>query len=95
MENFRDKMRETFSTPNKTNSGRKVPKQSTQVPFGGGLWGVGGVKYLQKWHWSVCGNDRHSKAKFRVGVYLLAGLKYFSLLQSLQQAGTGKRVEEQ
>ena len=42
MENFRDKMRETFSTPNKTNSGRKVPKQSTQVPFGGGLWGVGG-----------------------------------------------------
>ena len=24
-----------------------------------------------------------------------AGLEYFSLLQSLQQAGTGKRVEEQ
>jgi len=42
MENFRDKMRETFSTPNKTNSGRKVPKQSTQVPFWGVLeWFVG------------------------------------------------------
>lgn len=37
MENFRDKMRETFSTLNKTNSGRKVP-----------FWGVGGVKYLQE-----------------------------------------------
>jgi len=61
----------------------------------GGFVGGGGVKYLQKWHWSVCGNDRHSKAKFRVGCLHVAGLEYFSLLQSLQQAGTGKRVEEQ
>ena len=70
MENFRDKMREMFSTPNKTNSGRKVP-----------FWGVGGLKYLQKPHWSVCGNDRHSKAYFMVGVCL--------------QTGTGNRVEKQ
>ena len=98
MENFRDKMRETFSTQNKTNSGRNVPFWSVLECFGvfwSGLWGVGGVKYLQKWHWSVCGNDRHSKAKFRVGCLHVAGLKYFSLLQSLQQAGTGMRVEEQ
>jgi len=58
--------------------------------FWSGLWGVGWVKYLQKWHWSVCGNDRHASPYFRVGVCLLAGLEYFNLLQSLQQAGTGE-----
>ena len=34
MENFRDKMRETFSTPNKTNSGRNVPFWSVLECFG-------------------------------------------------------------
>ena len=41
MENFRDKMRETFSTPNKTNSGRNVPFWSVLECFGVvcGVWG--------------------------------------------------------
>ena len=34
MENFRDKLRETFSTPNKTNSGRNVPFWSVLEGFG-------------------------------------------------------------
>jgi hypothetical protein len=58
MENFRDKMREMFSTPNKTNSGRKAPKKSTQVPFWSVLeWFVGyrvGCNCLQVWNTSVC-----------------------------------------
>ncbi len=34
MENFRDKMREMFSTPNKTNSAKKVPFWSVLECFG-------------------------------------------------------------
>ena len=52
---------------------------------------MGGVKYLQKWHWSVCGNDRHSKAKFRVGV---SPCGRFEILQFVAKFATGRNRKE-
>jgi len=63
--------------------------------FWSGLWGVGGVEIpagmaLERvWQCDIL------KGKIQGGVSMETGLEYFNLLQSLQQAGTGKRVEEQ
>ena len=59
--------------------------------FWSGLWGVGGVKYLQEWHWSVCGNVTYSKAKFRVGC--LHGDR-FGILQFVAKFATGRNRKE-
>nr|HPJ87440.1 hypothetical protein [Candidatus Pacearchaeota archaeon] len=70
-----------------------IPKQNNMNQKGTVLClqEAGGVKCLQKWHWSVCGNVTYSKAKFRVGC--LHGDR-FGILQFVAKFATGRNRKE-